>query len=129
MKLRLVRTLKTNKSTIGDLSIDNSWFCYILERVEQQTPENEGGPVAIPKGTYDVVVDWSNKFQRNMPHILAVPGRTGIRIHPGNFPKDSVGCLIPGATKGEDCVAQSKITFEKLFRLLDGEQGITLEII
>ena len=42
------------------------------------------GETAIPTGTYKLVIDYSNRFKKRMPHILNVPGYDGIRLHTGN---------------------------------------------
>ena len=49
-------------------------------------------------------------FQWQLPLLLHVPAFEGIRIHNGNFPHDTEGCLLVGATKQEDMVGQSKTT-------------------
>ncbi|GHT48802.1 hypothetical protein AGMMS49936_11440 [Endomicrobiia bacterium] len=48
----------------------------------------------IPEGTYDIVVDWSPRKQRDLPRLLNVPDRDGILIHTGNVPEDSKGCVL-----------------------------------
>jgi len=60
---------------------------------------------------------FSPHFKMVTPEVIDVPGRTDIRIHPGNFPKDSLGCTLVGEEKGFDQIFQSKIAFEKLMVL------------
>lgn len=48
----------------------------------------------IPRGTYPLDVTYSPRFRRLMPLVCAVPGRTGIRIHPGSRPEHSRGCIL-----------------------------------
>ena len=43
---------------------------------------------------YPVSVTMSPKFKRLLPAINQVPGRTGIRIHRGNRPEHSRGCIL-----------------------------------
>jgi hypothetical protein len=52
------------------------------------------------------------------PELLDVPGRSDIRIHIGNFPQDTLGCLLVGEMKGQDKIFNSKPAFEKLLLLL-----------
>ena len=74
------------------------------------------GKTAIPEGTYNVDITFSERFQRNMPLVENVPGYAGIRIHPGNYPVDTEGCLLPGTTHDSaDFVGNSRIAFEALY--------------
>lgn len=42
-----------------------------------------------------------------------MPGYQGIRIHSGNTPADTLGCLLPGKYNGTD-VVNSRSTFKSL---------------
>jgi hypothetical protein len=52
------------------------------------------GETAIPAGRYEVVVDFSPHFQRQIPRILNVPNFEGILLHGGNRTSDSYGCVL-----------------------------------
>lgn len=54
------------------------------------------GATAIPCGRFRVIIDHSDHFNKDLPHVLGVPGFDGIRIHPGNTPLDTEGCLLVG---------------------------------
>lgn len=106
MELKLKRYILTSKSTISDLFIDGHYFCKILEDTDRgltsDMPIDEikkikvQGQTAIPKGRYEVILSMSARFKKLLPEILNVPGYLGIRIHPGNKPGDTEGCLLPG---------------------------------
>lgn len=106
MKLELKRLHKTNNSTIGELSIDGKFECYVIEDVERETKVY--GKTAIPKGTYEVVITMSNRFKKNLPLLLNVPNYAGVRIHTGNTALDTEGCLILGKTRSVDFVGESR---------------------
>jgi len=63
-----------------------------------------------------LVMFWGKlrRFQKEMPHILNVPGFEGIRIHAGNTPKNTEGCILLGYTVKNDCIGQSKAAFNDL---------------
>lgn len=113
MNLNLVRKWKTTESTIGELSIDGIFECYILEPAGQK---------AILEGTYPVVITYSPRFRRQLPLLEGVPGRSGIRIHPGNTAADTDGCPLPGQTRGADWVGRSRAAFDLLFAKLKTAQ-------
>jgi len=125
--MKLIRKIYTNKSTLGILSIDN-FECWILEPPERR---NGSDIVCIPSGTYKVIMRWSEKNKMEVPGIEGVPNRTDIEIHPGNYPKDTQGCLLPGKTHQVDFVSDSKETCSVLFPLIkeaikDGELFINI---
>lgn len=118
MQLTLQRKYYTPSSTIGELSIDERFECYILE--DPVRPQKIPGETAIPAGTYNITISRSPKFRRDLPLVEDVPGFEGIRIHPGNTPADTEGCLIPGRTRATDYVGESKSAFDSLLSKLCG---------
>jgi len=108
MNLLPQRTTKTAESTEGKLFVDNSFQCYTLEPVYREqlnVPVSAWkvfGSTAIPVGTYAVEVIYCYRDQYYTPLLDNVPGFDGIRIHVGNFPKDTEGCILVGDSIGED---------------------------
>jgi hypothetical protein len=120
MELKLVRTILTPQSTIGELYVDGIWECYSLEDCVREGPKILG-ETAIPEGRYEVVIDMSARFQRLMPHILNVPDFEGIRIHSGNTEADTRGCVLVGRSKLINTIVGSQRAFLTLFaKLKDG---------
>ncbi len=121
MNLLLQRTTKTAQSTEGKLFVDNAFQCYTLEPVYREqlnVPVSAWkvfGSTAIPVGTYAVEVTYFYRDQYYTPLLDNVPGFDGIRIHVGNFPKDTEGCILVGDSIGQDEVLNSKVTFDALF--------------
>lgn len=121
MMIQVKRKTFTTASTCGEMWVDGEFECYTLEdemREKEFVPValwKVGGKSAIPVGTYDVVIDRSARFNRLMPHILNVPGFTGVRIHCGNTAADTEGCILVGAEKTSDYIGHSKLAFESFF--------------
>jgi hypothetical protein len=135
MNLTLKRFEFGTTYTIGKLYNGEEMLCYVLE---DKYREVAGKPVAewkvpnetaIPKGTYKVIVDHSNHFNKDLPHILNVPGYEGVRIHSGNTSKDTEGCLLVGsAWPGGDMITGSKVAFDKVFPLIQAAKDVTITI-
>jgi hypothetical protein len=124
MELDLRRRWLTESSTIGDLYVDGEWQCFILEDTYRPPPEPKvWGRTCIPAGRYEVRITHSPKFDRDLPLLLDVPGFEGIRIHPGNYPTDTEGCLLPGRERLLDAVQGSRLAFVDLFAKLAGAAG------
>lgn len=94
-------------ATLGELLIDGVHECYTLEP-----------PQPIAAGSYLMAIDYSQRFQRLMPHVLDVPAHTGIRWHWGNWRKDTEDCLLVGETQGQDFIGHSVDEFNRLFAKL-----------
>lgn len=134
MKLKLHRFEFGTNYTIGHLYINDTLFCFTLEDKVRPNGEKVQGQTAIPKGTYEVIIDFSNRFQRMMPHILPVSGFEGIRIHSGNTDQDTEGCILLGTNwAGGDFISNSKKAFDSFFPQLQEaindreEVSITIE--
>ena len=128
MEILLQRVAKRDKYTIGKLYINDQYFCDTLEdtdrgltqsMTEQQIKSKKVyGETAIPTGTYRIIISYSNRFKKQMPLLLNVPGFSGIRIHTGNTEKDSLGCILVGKNKAVGKVLESRDTYNKLFSIL-----------
>ena len=138
MKLRLERQI-FGDATIGELLVDGQDECFALEdrvrEVEGQSVEAWKVPreTAIPKGTYNVVITYSNRFKRDLPLLENVPGFSGVRIHPGNTTEDTEGCILVGRTHTDKAVGESRAAFNALFEkiqqgLQDGDH-VSIEIV
>lgn len=97
LTLTLTRTNAYADRTIGMLDIDDQHFCHTLEpALRPARPASQEGVWAIPAGWYRMELTMSPRFHRLLPILRYVPGRTGIRIHAGNTPKDTRGCILVG---------------------------------
>ena len=102
MTIELRRYFKGDDRVLGVMLINGTQFCYTLE------PHN-----CIPVGEYEVRITWSPRYKRWLPEILNVPGRTGIRIHSGNYPRDTKGCVLVGE-RYSDYIIKSRATMANL---------------
>ena len=107
MNFVVQRQKQDDTATTGELLINGVHYCFTLEPAKP-----------IPAGTYDLIIDWSVRFGRLMPHVLNVPGYTGIRIHWGNWAINTEGCTLVGETQGDDFIGQSVAEFDQLFRMI-----------
>ena len=121
MDLVLTRIQFTPKFTIGFLTINGIFECFTCEDTVRErvgVPVEQWkikGETAIPYGRYKVIINMSPRFKRFLPLLIDVPGFTGIRIHIGNWSKDTDGCILPGQTRLVDGVGKSTAAFTKLY--------------
>ena len=119
--------------TVSRLYVEGVYQCYILEDVVRAPGVKVAGATAIPAGKYTVIVDFSDHFQKDLPHILNVPMFDGIRIHSGNTDLDTEGCLLVGmGWGGGDSVSNSRVAFDALFsklqKAISDEDEITIDV-
>ena len=132
MKLTLTRIGKRPDYTIGRLTDEKGE--RICDTLEQAWRDYEGGELkvpkksAVPEGNYRVVVTKSPRFGRYLPLLVGVPGFEGIRIHSGNTVKDTEGCILVGENLQVGRLLWSRITLEKLMRLIENEKAVYLTI-
>jgi len=116
MDLLLNRFKGTEKSTLGRLFVNGATECFTLEDVRRPDGVKVDGQTAIPAGTYNVIIDASTRFKRDMPHVLDVPGFEGIRIHSGNTDADTEGCILLGEKiENDDFISGSHDAFNAFF--------------
>ena len=130
--LTLTRIAKRADYTIGRLEDENG--VKICDTLEPTWRDFKGGELkvprksAVPEGTYPVVVTKSKKFGKYLPLLVGVPGFEGIRIHSGNTVNDTEGCILVGQNLIKGKVLLSRLTLEKLMRLIENEKRVFLTI-
>ena len=132
MRLILTRHARRADYTIGRLEDENGM--KVCDTLEPTWRDYKGGELkipkksAIPEGTYRVVTTYSLRFRKYLPLLVGVPGFEGVRIHAGNTSRDTEGCILVGQNLQVGKVLWSRITLEKLMKLIENEKEIYLTI-
>lgn len=121
MTLTLVRERPVRDHMFGVLFVDGAFQCHTLEDVPRAA--KVPGATAIPAGDYGVVITHSPKFARRLPLVEQVPGFEGIRIHSGNYARDTEGCVLVGQGRDGDGLTRSVLAFDDLFRRMVSAQS------
>ena len=125
MLITIDRAWKKDGYTISRLYVNGNLFgCNTLEdtdrglRQDMQLEEINNkklyGQTAIPRGSYECVYTYSNRFKKMLPLLKDVPGFDGIRIHSGNSAKDTLGCILVGLNLKKGMVLNSREWTNKL---------------
>ena len=133
MELILTRIAKRKAYTIGRLCIREEvvdeystgtadrYLCDTLEPTWRDYAHGAykvKGKSAIPEGRYAVVISWSPKFQSWLPILLGGPDFNrqwqGVRIHAGNTPQDTQGCILVGKNRVVGQVLDSRLWLLRL---------------
>lgn len=135
MNIVIDRKWKKGSYTIGNLYINGVLFSNTLEdkdrgltssmTLEEINKKKIYGQTAIPSGTYEVKMTYSNRFHSRawgkkyggkVPELINVKGFGGVRIHPGNKAADTLGCILVGKNSAVGMVTNSQAYY---FKLLD----------
>lgn len=122
-KLILTRDLMTPDVTHGKLSIVDPagkvlFSCFTLELPWK---DNKPQISCIPPGQYRLLHRSSPKYANHL-HVLDVPGRSYILIHPANYVSQLRGCIAPGMARvhlnGDQIldVAHSRLAMEQVLK-------------
>lgn len=141
MHLELTTKFGGPTYTIGDLTINGTFFCNTLEDTIRSLVDlnkdgdfddkGEGkvfGETAIPRGTYKIILTYSKRFKRILPELLNVKGFVGIRMHSGNKAIDTHGCILVGDNTEKGIVTGSKVKELALVKLMQSAIAIGEEI-
>ena len=142
MELLLERKYCKEEYTVGRLSINGIFFSNTLEDTVRDINKNGTfdcgefkikGHTAIPYGEYEVIVNYSPKFKRELPLLLNVKHFEGIRIHRGNSKKDTEGCILPGENREKGKVLNStkyELELTKLIKEANNKgEKVTIKIV
>ncbi|QOR58255.1 L,D-carboxypeptidase/transpeptidase [uncultured phage cr106_1] len=138
MNITIKRIFKGDKYTIGKLYVNGIYECDTLEDTDrgltQSMPLTEiqskklYGETAIPTGTYEIDMNtvspkfkdrsWAKFCGGKLPRFIDVPGYSGVLIHVGNKPADTLGCILVGDNKIKGQVINSTSTFQELYSIM-----------
>lgn len=141
---------------IGELYVQGTKFCDTMEpadwgltssmsveQIKAVKAKHTEAPVAIPTGSYRVVLDVvsakysKSEFYRNLcgakvPRLQGVKGYEGVLIHVGNIAglygqTDTLACLLVGYNRKQGMVLDSKATFTRLYNIMKQYKNIFIE--
>ena len=149
MLITVKRIYTCSLYTISHVYVDGSYICDALEDTDRMLDDSMSeaeiyakkikARTAIPTGKYRVLMDIisykyskSKYYQRicgcKVPRLFNVKGYSGILIHTGNTHEDTEGCLLVGYNKVKGKVIDSKVAFEKLYRILKNAHDVGQQI-
>lgn len=138
--IKLVRYY-TPLGTWGELTArkrdDSEFTCYTMEK---RWYANKRAASCIPEGEYSLKLRASPMVKRTSKgryekgwEVTAVPGRDFIMFHPGNYVRNSDGCILVGSSIA--CISHeglmvtaSQDTFDKFMKFLDDAEPWSIHI-
>jgi len=136
-KVILQRYKENHNQTTGVLLIvdGNGWPLYASPCIERGDRNNAVGVSNVLPGTYDLVLEYSPRFERDLWELYGTQGRSECKIHASNYWHQLNGCIAPGNylkdLNGDNYqdVAQSRLALNNFHRVMGDMKRCKIEII
>ena len=132
LELLLERDVLADDFSLGRMYVRNVFFGETGEDKDRQLETNPEGKVhgqsAIPRGRYRITTSLSQRFGRELPILEDVPGFSGIRVHGGNGPEDTEGCILLGRLRGARGPANCAERVASLVKLINDTEANGAEV-
>lgn len=110
MKFEVIRYEYLEDRTLGILEIDGKEFCKTLEDLVRPPGVKVYGQTAIPEGDYAVTIEaFRGDTNKMYPYLHDVPMFTGVCIHGGTKPEDTLGCILVGYKRDGNTIYESAV--------------------
>jgi hypothetical protein len=114
-------------SIIGVLYADDAQLCFTLELPWK---DNKNDVSCIPVGTYagTIRTDGTKGWRIELD---SVPDRTHVELHVGNYPSNSIGCVLLGMDWAPNTVTSSdaaRVNLEHAYEDAGSPSDITVKI-
>lgn len=97
MKIEIFRYEFETSQTLGECFITNEGVdLFKAKSLERADDNNKRNVSCIPSGVYRVVLEYSNKFKRDLWEIKGVLNRSECKFHSANYWHQLNGCIALG---------------------------------
>lgn len=128
MKIEVVRTYFNQNYTKGVMLVDNKFFGYTLEPQRKGSNETSHLNRCINTGKYVAEYEYSAKFKKHLIELKNVPDHEEIKIHAGNYRKDTRGCILVGLRSDVGCVLDSRLAIDILNNMAKNAKNSNVKI-
>src|SRR5262245_31373854 len=122
-ELTVARQYGSSKCTMGYLAANSKIICYTLE---PPWKDNKNDVSSIPAGKYSGTLRYDHTDRWRI-ELQNVPKRTNVQIHIGNYPSNTLGCILVGkkATVDKCQVLDSATAYKELKKSFYGTDNPT----
>lgn len=122
--------------SLGHCYIKYSDDCtqYVGCSLERGWRNNESNVSCVPEGTYELKLEHSPRFRKNLWELYGVPGRAECKFHAANYWRQLNGCISLGNKHididgdGDLDVTSSKNTMKKFHDMMEGVTEATVTV-
>lgn len=109
---------------------DGTFVAYTLEHSYDNKPKLADGDYTCVRGIHHLGPELKEINTFEIKGIPAFQGKnvTGVLLHPGNYNKDSEGCVLLGTSETDMMVGSSKEAFANFLKLVEGIKSFQLTV-
>lgn len=114
---------------------EEGMLTYLAKTLERGWVDNQKNVSCVPKGIYNLKLEHSPKFNRNLWELYGVPNRSECKFHSANYWRQLNGCIALGHAHkdidndGDVDVTSSRKSLALLHVALQGQSFSQVEII
>lgn len=136
LTVKIARDWQDDNQTLGKCTVydsDNKPLFSSLS-LERGWRENQKNISCVPTGVYDLVLEYSNRFKKELWEIKDVPNRSETKFHSANFWYQLNGCIALGRSlsdlnnDGYNDITSSKSTIKSFHKALESFKKVKLII-
>ncbi len=133
----VIRDKIGRKLSLGICMVRNSnnQVLFHSQSLERGWINNARNISCIPAGKYDLKLEWSPRFQKDLWEIYGVPNRRECKFHAANFSRQLNGCIALGRDRrdldadGLTDVTNSRNTMNEFHKVMEGFTESELHVI
>lgn len=127
----LSREIQMSDATLGYLINSSQPRIDKWATMEPPWRDNRRNISSIPAGKY--VAKRARFLDFETFQILNIPGRSKVYFHPGNYPRDTKGCVLVGkrfaeTPEGDIMIVLSKQGFDEFMKSMEGKDIFEINI-
>lgn len=137
MKIVIIRDWQDENQTLGKCTVydNNDKPVFSALSLERGWRDNQKNISCVPLGTYDCVLEYSPRFNKDLWELKNVPNRSECKFHSANYWYQLNGCIALGRTikdinnDGYNDVTSSKATMNAFHKVLENETSVKVTFI
>lgn len=135
--IKIIRNWQDTNQTLGNCTVfdENGKPLFTSLSLERGWRNNQSNVSCIPKGEYEVKLEYSNRFKKDLWEIYGVPNRSECKFHAANYWHQLNGCIALGQTladmnnDGYNDITNSGMTMKKFHAAFGSDHKAKLIVI
>ena len=134
--IKIYRNWWDKNQTLGNCTVIDEMGKPVFSSLSLERGWNDNKPQisSIPPGDYKVVLEYSERFKKELWEIKGVPNRSECKFHAANYWYQLNGCIALGKTladinkDGYNDITSSRLTMKAFHEVFGNDREAKLEV-